>query len=72
MFDSLNKAPGRTDCKEKKLNSVRCTNAEKKSRKTPKNDHFSKNDHLGRFLNFFSNDTSKKGEVFCVAISAII
>ena len=69
VYDSLNEAPGRTECNAKNLNSVRCTVAEKIKKNSQKWPFFQKWPFLGIFFYFFSNGTSERVEVFCVAIS---
>ena len=55
--------------RKKNLNSVQCTAAEKIKKNSQKWPFFQKLPLLGVFLDFFSNGTSKRVEIFCVAIS---
>ena len=55
---------------QKNLNSVQCTVAEKIRKNSKKLPFFQKSPFLGVFLDFFSNCTLQRVEVFCVVISA--
>ena len=69
VFNSVNEAPGRTDCNAKNLNSVQCTVTEKIKKNSQKWPFFQKLPCFEVFLDLFSNGTSERVEFFCVAIS---
>ena len=71
VFDRSNEEPERTDYNAKKTSTLCGITLLKKSRKNSKKGFFfQKLPFLVFFLDFFSNCTSQRVEVFCVAISA--